>query len=64
MKKKLKGGIETIVAIIIVTGIVVALIFGVVLPTATEGEELMGAATSELTGLQTTIGPEGEVEGL
>lgn len=48
MKKKLKGGIESIIALIIIVGIVVALIIAAVLPIAREGRELGQAGTDKL----------------
>ena len=57
MKNKIKGGLETIIAIIIVTGIVVALIISAVIPTATSGDQLLQAGVSGLANQQMTIGP-------
>ena len=58
MLNKLKGGLETIIAIVIVAGLVVALIMGVVLPMAQTGDGLVDATTKSLTEQQTTIGPQ------
>lgn len=50
MKTKLKGGIETIIAIIIITGIVIALIISTILPNAEQikgvGQEAGGKINS------------------
>ena len=58
MRKKLKGGLETVIAIVIVTGLVVALIVGVVMPMTGSGENLIGTTTNKLVDQQTTIGPQ------
>lgn len=55
MKKKLKGGIETIIAIVIIVGIVIALICVSVLPISKSSQQLTGTATSSLGKLQQTI---------
>lgn len=57
MKKYVKGGLEGIIAAVIVVGIIVALIIGTVIPMTNTGEELIGATTNELANQQTTIGP-------
>lgn len=57
MKSKLKGGIESIIATVIIAGIVVALICVTVIPIANQGEELTGTATEALVGLGNTIKP-------
>ena len=57
MMNKLKGGIETIIAIVIVTGLVVALIISAVIPTANSGDKLLQAGVSGLANNQMTIGP-------
>ena len=59
MKKKLKGGIETIIAIVILVGLVIALICAAVIPTMEAGEDLAGTAVNKLNTLGTTISPEG-----
>ena len=56
MKKKLKGGIETIIATIILTGIVIALIIAVVLPSARETADIGNTGMSTMSGLKTQIG--------
>lgn len=55
MKNKLKGGIETIIAVIILTGIVVALILVGVLPTVEGGNDLAKSATGRLSSLNEKI---------
>ena len=57
MKKQLKGGIESVIATVIIVGIVVALIAVSDLPMANQGEELTSTATGALVGLQSTIKP-------
>jgi len=57
MKKLLKGGMETIIATIIILGIIVALVLTVVVPMATEGEGLLDDATGSLAEQSMTIGP-------
>lgn len=57
MKRLLKGGMETIIATIIILGIVAALVFTVVVPMATEGEGLLDDATGSLAEQSMTIGP-------
>ena len=56
MRKKVNGGIETIVAIVVVLGLVVALIATVVVDTSKGGDELIDAATDTLVKHQQTIG--------
>ena len=58
MLKKIKGGLETIVAIVIVAGLVVALLVGVVIPMTRSGDGLIEATTDSLTQQQETIGPQ------
>jgi len=57
VKRYLKGGMETIIAIVIVVGVVVALILGTVIPMAGQGEQLIGTTTGKLAEQQKTIGP-------
>jgi len=57
MKGKLKGGLETIIAIVIIVGIVAALLLTTVIPMAQEGDKLIGTTTNALVSQQTTIGP-------
>lgn len=57
MNKKQKGGMETIIATIIIMGVVVALIWAVVKPMSESGEDLLGTATDSLAEQSVTIGP-------
>ena len=57
MRKKQKGGIETIIAVIVLTGIVVALIIAAVLPTVQGGNDLSKSATGRLSALDEKIQP-------
>ena len=58
MLNKLKGGLETVIAVVIVAGLVVALLVAVVIPMTQAGDDLIGATTDSLTTQQTTIGPQ------
>ena len=58
MMNKLKGGIETIVATVIIVAIVVGLIVVTVIPLANQSEDLTGEATGTLSALQETISPD------
>ena len=58
MLNKLKGGLETVIAIVIVAGLVVALLIAVVIPMSQQGDELINATTDSLTKQQETIGPQ------
>lgn len=57
MKTKLKGGLETIMAAIIIISIVVAIIWAVVVPMADDGNKLLRVTTNGLATHQATIGP-------
>lgn len=57
MKKKIKGGIESIIAVVILVGIVIALIISAVLPTVLEGQNLSEHAVDRLTTLDGVIKP-------
>lgn len=57
MKNRVKGGIETIIAVIILVGIVVALIISAVLPTVVGGNNLADDAVDRLKALDDTIKP-------
>lgn len=57
MKKKLKGGLETIIAVVIVVGIVAALLFTTVIPMSQQGDSLISTTTGKLADQQITIGP-------
>ncbi|MBP3284813.1 MAG: hypothetical protein J6M02_04880 [Clostridia bacterium] len=56
MKKKLKGGIETIIALIIIVGLVLALIISVVVPMAGSTKDLGDEGTAGLKQLQQSMG--------
>ena len=56
--KKLKGGMETIIATVIIVGIVVALILSTVIPMSNQGDELLGKTTDTLVKQQENIGPQ------
>ena len=58
MRKKLYGGIESIVAVIIILGIVAALLYTVVVPMAEEGEGLLDDTTGSLANQSMTMKPE------
>ena len=58
MLNKLKGGLETVIAVVIVAGLVVALLFAVVIPMSQSGDDLINATTDSLTEQQVTIGPQ------
>ena len=58
MLNKLKGGLETIIAVVIVAGLVVALLVAVVIPMAQSGDGLIDATTDSLAEQQATIGPQ------
>lgn len=55
MKKKMNGGIEGIIALVILVGIVIALIIAVVLPIARGGEALGEAGTTRMSDLKDKI---------
>ena len=58
MKRKLKGGIESIIALVIIVGIVVALIIATVLPNANSIKSTSDAGNSRIDKLTTIIGGE------
>lgn len=58
MKNKLRGGMETIIALVIVVGIVVALLISTVVPMSNQGDQLIDATTNKLAEQQVTIGPQ------
>ena len=58
MLRKLKGGLETVIAIVIITGLVVAILIGVVIPTAQSGDNLLSGILNNLFRQQPTIGPQ------
>lgn len=58
MKNKIKGGLETVIAIVIVVGLVAALLLSVVVPMSQEGDELIGKTTDSLVKQSKTIEPQ------
>ena len=56
MKEKINGGIETIIAIIIITALVVILLISVVVPLATETDKMGERGTKDLMDLQSEMG--------
>ena len=57
MKKIKKGGMETIIAAIIIMGIIAALLYTVVVPMAGSGEDLLGTTTESLVKQDEKIRP-------
>lgn len=55
MKSKLKGGIESIVGLIVIVGIVIALIIAAVLPAADQAADLGQQGTNKLDSLGEAI---------
>ena len=55
MRKKQKGGIETVIAVIILTGLVVALIYAAVKPTVEGGNDLAKHAVGRLDELDIKV---------
>ena len=55
MKNKIRGGIETIIAIIILTGIVVALIISAVLTNANATKNLSETGNKKLNSLTSVV---------
>lgn len=59
MKKHIyKGGIESIVAIVVIVGLVSAILLAVVVPMSQEGDSLINTATNKLVENQGNIGPQ------
>ena len=58
MKMHLKGGMETIIAMVIIVGLVAALLFTVVVPMSQKGDSLINTTTNQLVDQQATIGPQ------
>jgi len=52
-----KGGMETVIAMVIIVGLVAAILVAVVVPMARQGEDLIGTTTNELADQQVTLGP-------
>ena len=57
MKKKLKGGLETVIATVIIVGLVAAILLTTVIPMAKSGDNVVKGTTDNLANHQMTIGP-------
>lgn len=57
VNRKLKGGMEGIIAAIILAGLIVALLLSVVVPMSNEGDELIGKSTEKLVDQQVNMRP-------
>jgi len=55
MKKTKKGGIATVITVIIMVGIVLALIINAVIPMANEGRDTAQVGVNRLNELQTSM---------
>lgn len=55
--KKLRGGIEGVVAAIVIAGIIVALLLTVVVPMSEQGDDLLNKSTNNLTRHQLNMKP-------
>ena len=55
MKEKLKGGIDSIVGLVILVGLVIAGIIVAIVPLIDQGEDLASTATGGMGGLQSII---------
>lgn len=55
--KKLRGGIEGVVAAIVIAGIIVALLLTVVVPMSEQGDDLLNKSTNNLTQHQLNMKP-------
>lgn len=55
MKSKIRGGIEGIIAVIVLAGLVVALIIAVILPSANTARDIGDTGKSTLSNLKDTI---------
>ena len=58
MKKYFKGGIETIIAAVVLVGIIVAILITTVKPMSEQGDALLDATTNSLVQQNKLIGPE------
>lgn len=56
MKKNMKGGIEGIIATIIMAGLVIALIIAVILPMTKETKEVGDSGTNRMSELGSRLG--------
>ena len=57
MNKKLNGGMEGVIAAIILAGLIVALLLSVVVPMSNEGDKLIGKSTEKLVDQQVNMRP-------
>ena len=57
VNRNLKGGMEGIIAAIILAGLVVALLLGVVVPMSNQGDELIDKTTNKLVTQQGNMRP-------
>lgn len=57
MKKYFKGGIETIIAAVILVGVIVAILLTVVKPMSEDGDKLLNTTTESLAKQNVLIGP-------
>lgn len=55
--KKLRGGMEGVIAAIIIAGIIVALLLTVVVPMSEQGDQLLDKSTNKLTEQQVNMRP-------
>lgn len=60
MQKKLKGGMEGVIAAIIIAGLVVALLLTVVVPMSNEGDKLLDKSTGMLVDQQINMKPKSD----
>lgn len=57
MNKKLRGGIEGVIAAIIIAGLIVALLLTVVVPMSEQGDQLLDKSTNTLVDQQINMRP-------
>lgn len=57
VNRKLKGGMEGIIAAIILAGLIVALLLSVVVPMSNEGDKLIDKSTNKLVDQQVNMRP-------
>ncbi len=55
--KELKGGIEGVIAAIVIAGIIVVLLLTVVVPMSEQGDQLLDQSTGKLTQQQVNMRP-------
>lgn len=56
MKKNMKGGVEGIIATIIMAGLVIALIIAVILPMTKETRDIGVSGTNKMSQLESRLG--------